>query len=232
MKHKTLVVIPAFNESKVIAQTIAHILDYPVDILVIDDGSTDGTIKAIEHFPIKIIAQQTNKGQGAAIKTGFGYAIENAYDQVITFDADGQHSPQNIEILLSELENSPVSICLGSRFLDPQKSIGIPFRRRMLLKVARYVDFGFSGILLSDSHNGLRIIRVSALANFHVLSNRMEHASEIIWEIKRLKLPYKEIPVDVLYTPYAHQKGQSLINAFGIFFGLFRLKFQRMFIRF
>ena len=225
MIKKVLIIVPAYNEAEVIGQTLASLEGVKYDVLVVDDGSADATSNVAGQFDVSVISHVRNMGQGAAIRTGFAYALSHKYDAVVTFDADGQHAVENIELLIDCLEEKEVDICLGTRFGSTVSAI--PWKRRALLKCARWVDFVFSGILLSDSHNGLRAIRTEALKNMVLLSDRMEHASEIIWEVKRLHLKYHEVPVIIYYRSFAHKKGQSLANALRIFFSLMVIKKKR-----
>lgn len=225
MIKKVLIIVPAYNEAEVIGQTLASLESAKYDVLVVDDGSADATSIVAGQFDVSVISHVRNMGQGAAIRTGFAYALSHKFDAVVTFDADGQHAVENIAMLIDCLEENEVDICLGTRFGSTVSAI--PWKRRALLKCARWVDFVFSGILLSDSHNGLRAIRTEALKNMILLSDRMEHASEIIWEVKRLRLLYQEVPVMIYYRRFAHKKGQSLANALRIFFSLMVLKKKR-----
>ncbi|MCB0648963.1 MAG: glycosyltransferase family 2 protein [Saprospiraceae bacterium] len=225
MIKKVLIIVPAYNEAEVIGQTLESLEGAQYDVLVVDDGSTDATSNVAGQFDVSVISHVRNMGQGAAIRTGFAYALSHKYDAVVTFDADGQHAVENIEMLIDWLEEKVVDICLGTRFGSTVSAI--PWKRKALLQCARWVDFAFSGILLSDSHNGLRAIRTEALKNMVLLSDRMEHASEIIWEVKRLHLKYHEVPVMIYYRRFAHKKGQSLANALRIFFSLMVLKKKR-----
>ena len=138
---------------------------------------------------------------------------------IVHFDADGQHQLSDIEKLLKPLLGMECDITLGSRFLQ-QQAKEIPVRKRAIIYVARYINLLFTGILLSDAHNGLRAMNKKAADLLTLSENRMSHASEILFLIKKHKLKILEIPVSILYTPYSKQKGQSIWNSIRILFDL------------
>jgi len=90
----------------------------------------------------------------------------------------------------------------------------------MTLQFARYVNYLFTGVLLTDAHNGLRVIKASSANNIRLKENRMSHATEFISIIHQLKLRCEEVPVNILYTDYSRGKGQNFWNSFRIFFDL------------
>src|SRR4029079_19417277 len=126
--------------------------------------------------------------QGAALQTGIDYAKMLEADIVVTFDADGQHSAADVKTLVEPLLKNEVDIVLGSRFLTTNTDI--PFPRKIVLQVARWVNFLFTGILLTDAHNGLRALGKRGLEKITITENRMAHASEILFEIKKQNLKF------------------------------------------
>jgi hypothetical protein len=93
-------------------------------------------------------------------------------------------------------------------------------RRKLLLQSARYLNYLFSGLLLTDAHNGLRAMTRAAASKLHIRENGMAHATEILSEIKKRKLRYEEVPVTIHYTAYSQKKGQTIWSGFRIFFDL------------
>jgi len=116
---KTLIVIPAFNEEENISGVLTELKKHEpsMDILVVNDGSTDGTLSIVKNLEIECIDLPFNLGYGGALQTGFKYAVERDYDFVVQFDADGQHNPQEIKTLLKPLFEDRVDIVVGSRFI-------------------------------------------------------------------------------------------------------------------
>ncbi|MEZ4826707.1 MAG: glycosyltransferase family 2 protein [Bacteroidia bacterium] len=215
-RNRTLVIVPAYNEAAVIWQTVTGLLHAGWKVVVVDDGSTDDTTDRLRDVAIHYIRHEINLGQGAALMTGMVYANRAGADFVVHFDADGQHRVADIDRMIAVLENGAADIVMGSRFLDRESRSKVPFSRRILLKTAVLVNFLYSGLWLTDAHNGLRAMNRLALEKIKLRENGMAHATEILTEIRKHKLRWKEIPVEVVYSPYARGKGQSALDALGI----------------
>ncbi|EHR79127.1 glycosyl transferase [Thermococcus litoralis DSM 5473] len=114
---KTLIIIPAYNEELTIGSVVALAKKYG-DVLVVDDGSKDRTSEIAQKAGAIVIRHEVNKGKGAALKTGFGYALANGYDVIVTIDADGQHNPDEIPLLLKPILEGEADLVIGSRYLN------------------------------------------------------------------------------------------------------------------
>lgn len=215
---RIFVIIPAYNENEVLRMTIEEFSTFNYTIIVVDDGSYISQASFLTGLPVTILRHKINLGQGASLQTGNEYALKQGADFIVHFDADGQHSVHDIQDLLAPLFTNKFDIALGSRFLSTSNKI--PLGKKILLKSARYINFLFSGILLSDAHNGLRAMTAAAISKIRIKENRMAHASEILLAITKNKLRYLEIPVTVKYTAYSKEKGQSAFNSIRIFFDL------------
>lgn len=215
---KVFVVIPAFNEQAVIRKVLTELIPFHYSIVVVDDGSTAELKELIEDLPVYLLRHRVNLGQGAALQTGIEFSLSKGADYIITFDADGQHRAADIAGLLSPLENKEADIALGSRFL--QDSSHIPARRKRLLKMARLANYIFTGLLLTDAHNGLRALTATAASQVRLRQPGMAHATEIISIIRKKGLRYKEVPVTIVYTDYSKNKGQTIWSGFRIFFDI------------
>jgi len=217
---KVIVVIPVFNDTQTIRQVVEELVQQtPFIILVIDDGSAMPVKHYLSGLPVICLRHRINLGQGAALQTGFSYAHRLEPDIVITFDADGQHSVSDLPLLAKPIALHETSVVLGSRFIQAAGN-QTPLLRSMILKTARYVNYLLSGILLTDAHNGLRAFSGEALNKILITENRMAHASEILFEIRRHQLSYKEVGVHVHYTDYSKQKGQTAWDSVKILFDL------------
>jgi glycosyltransferase involved in cell wall biosynthesis len=213
------IVIPAYNERvEVLSGVVRSLLAFPYKIIVVDDGSANSLADVFSDGRIIVLTHGVNLGQGAALQTGIEYAKKNGADVVVTFDADGQHDATDLDTLLNPVVNEKADIALGSRFL--RKDQFIPFRKKIVLGVARWIHFLFTGILLTDAHNGLRAFGAAALEKISITENRMAHASEILFEIKKHKLKYVEVPVQIHYTDYSNKKGQSAWDSIKVLFDL------------
>ena len=213
------VVMPAYNENTIIRSVIQELLPCHYNIIVVDDGSVKPLFPLLHKMPAYFIRHKVNLGQGASLQTGIEFALTKQAKYIVTFDADGQHQVSDIERILQVLIAEKVDIVCGSRFMDGSLH-NMSFMRKALLQIARYINFFFTGLLLTDAHNGLRAITAEAANKIKITENGMAHASEILYQIKKRKLRYREVPVTIHYTAYSKQKGQTLASSFRIFFDL------------
>lgn len=213
------IVVPAFNEHAVIRQVISSLLPYQYNVIVVDDGSETSLYPQLKELPVSFLRHEANLGQGAALQTGIEFALSKDAKYIVTFDADGQHRPDEIEKLLHPLVNDEVDITLGSRFL-PGANHNMPTGRRIVLQIGRKLNYLLTGLSLTDAHNGLRAMNRKAAAAIEITENGMAHATELLTQISKKSLRYKEIPVTIQYTDYSKKKGQSAWNSFRIFFDL------------
>jgi glycosyltransferase involved in cell wall biosynthesis len=217
---KIAVIIPAYNEGPMLQQVVSLLVKKPgTTVIVIDDGSAEPVRHRLSHLPVILLRHRTNLGQGAALQTGFIYAQRLRPDIVITFDADGQHDVNDLPAMIGPIIENKADVVLGSRFLFETRP-ATPFSKKVVLQVARLVNFLFSGMLFSDAHNGFRALNSKALEKITLTENRMAHATEILFEIKKHGLRYQEVPVHVYYTHYSLQKGQSAWGSIQILFDL------------
>lgn len=188
------------------------------NIVCVDDGSRDGSGRVAKAAGSNVVTHPINLGQGAALQTGFEYALEHGAEYVVTFDADGQHRIEDATAMLAAARDRDVAIVYGSRFLDNRTKPGV--LKKIVLKTAVIVTNWATRTRLTDAHNGLRIIRKDALRQIKLRQDRMAHGTEIIVQLGSTKLPYLEHPVEVLYTDYSKAKGQSLLNSVNILIDL------------
>ena len=215
--NDTAIIVPAYNEGKVIRDVLLELKSkVPYDIIVVDDASYDDTYEKACVSGVYLIRHIVNLGQGAAIQTGIEFAKKLGKKYVVTFDADGQHSPEDIEKFVEALREKKADIVLGSRFLG--KTENMPAIKKAILQLSRIFTYLTTNIWLTDAHNGFRAINIEKYPDFEITQNRMAHASEIIDLIKKHKMKYIEMPCTVKYTEYSKQKGQSVFNAVNIIF--------------
>jgi len=212
------VIIPAYNEGRALEAVLAELMHYPEHrVAVIDDGSVDNTAEIARCFPVALLRHVCNLGQGAALQTGIEYALRFSNTRyIVTFDADGQHSAQDIERLLSPLYTGAYDVTLGSRFLAGGRAADIRASRRLILQLALLLTRLTTNLTITDTHNGLRGFTAEAASKIRITQNRMAHASEILSQIASQKLRYREVPVTIKYTAYSRLKGQSMLDSLNI----------------
>lgn len=212
----TWFVIPAYNEGSAIGEVIRGIPDQ-YGVVCIDDGSTDDTASQIAATRAVLVRHPINMGQGGALQTGFDYTLtQPSMRYVVTFDADGQHGIADVEAMLEIIRAKGVDVVMGSRFLG--NAVNMPRSKRAILKTAIRFSNLVSGVKLSDTHNGLRVLSRHAVEQMQLTMPDFAHASEIVERIAQKKLTYVEAPVTIVYSEYSRSKGQSLVNAINIAF--------------
>lgn len=216
------VVVPAFNEQKVIKDIIKKLLKNFSNVIVVNDGSNDRTLEKINDLDIKVLSHEINLGVGAAVQTGFDYVtkIPNA-KAVITFDADGQHLVDDAVAMAKEILICDEGIIFGTRF--PKHSKNIPTVKRVVLKLIAKITDLVTGVTLSDAHNGLKAYKVSILKELELQFSSYSYESELITQVAKKKIDYKEMPTDIKYTSYSIKKGQKLLNGLLIIEDLLKL---------
>jgi glycosyltransferase involved in cell wall biosynthesis len=218
-------VVPAFNESDVLDGVIRALKRSFPNIVVVDDHSTDDTSDLALDAGAFVVRHPINMGQGASLQTGIDFALEQGAQVIVTFDADGQHVPDDALNMVDKLIADDLDVVLGSRFKGAAE--GLSRQRKLLLTLATWYTRLTTGLDLSDTHNGLRVISRKAAQLIRLRQNRMAHASEFLDQIGQLKLRYAELPCTIRYTEYSIHKGQRLSGALDILFDLYIRKLYR-----
>ncbi len=214
------VVVPAYNEGSRVAKTLASLRTRFANVVVVDDGSSDATARVAGECPgVWVLSHVINSGQGAALQTGIDFALQHDADVIVTFDADGQHAVEDIDLLVQPILSDEADVALGSRFLG--RTVGMPLSRRLLLKGAVVFTRVFSRIRVTDTHNGIRALSRRAAKAIRISLNRMAHASEILDQIRKHQLRYVEVPVTIHYSDETLEKGQGAWNSIRIVGHLF-----------
>jgi len=213
MNGSTLIILPAFNEAKVIFKVISDVRAEGFnDILVVDDCSLDDTFRVAEKCGVMVLRHIINRGAGATTATGLVYAKDNGFDRVVLIDSDGQHSAKDISRLLSKL--SKFDVVIGSRMIGDLA--GMPFFRRIANFIGSLVTLFFFGKYVKDSQSGFKAMNRKAIENIKITFDRYEFCSEIVGEISRCNLKVCEVPIKILYSNHSLKKGhgQSIGNGF------------------
>ena len=208
-------VIPLFNEETVIGDVVRDARQSFPNVVVVDDGSSDGGADVAQAAGAVVVRHPVNLGQGAALQTGFEYARSiPSMRWVVTFDADGQHQVSDVLDMLTMAREEDLQVVFGSRFLDDRTSPSL--MKKVILRLAVGYTNVTTGTKLTDAHNGLRVMSRDVVERLDITQTRMAHASELVAQIGEMKVRYGESPVHILYTDYSKSKGQSLWNSVNI----------------
>lgn len=159
-QKRTLAVIPCCNEETTVANVILKTKRFVNNVLVVDDGSSDETKKIAKEAGATVISHKKNRGKGAAIRTGFKYAIDNDFDYIVTIDGDGQHDPLEIPDLLGNVMNNGHDISIGYRVGHDTE---MPMWRRVGKRVLDYTTSMGTGGFVTDSQCGFRAFNKKAV---------------------------------------------------------------------
>ena len=218
-EKKIFIVLPAYNEERVIVETLSEIKKVGYDnIIVVDDGSADDTYERAKSVPgVIALRHRLNRGKGASTKTVIEAAKKLHADIIVTMDSDGQHDPRDIEKLITPLCQDHCDVVLGTRLKDPR---GMPWYKILANHVGNALTWYFYGLWVSDSQSGFRAYSRHAAEVINTKTDRYEYDSEVIREIYLYKLKYKEIPIQVRYTEYSMGKmqKQGFVNGLKTFY--------------
>jgi glycosyltransferase involved in cell wall biosynthesis len=218
---KLTAIIPAYNEEKTIGQVLVGVKRYIKNIIVVDDGSTDKTSEVAFENGGTVLNHIINRGVGGAWNTGIKAALLDNADIIITLDADGQHSPDEIPKLIDPIIKGEADFVIGSRFLENQK---IPKLRFIGNKFGNFITLALWNARSSDTQSGMRAFSADAAKKIEILTQGMEVCSEMIKEIKLNNLRFKEVPITAIYTKYSLSKGQGVVNGIKTLIKLLVLK--------
>lgn len=193
------VVIPTYNNASTIASVVADVKKYCLDVIVVDDGCTDGTGDLLASIDgITVVRHQSNKGKGTALKTGFRKALAMGFSYAITLDADGQHYAADINSFLEANRKHPGALIVGSRRLEGvERSKGSSFAN----KFSNFWFYVQTGRNLADTQTGYRLYPLRKLAGLSLLTSRYEAELELLVFASWHGVDIVSIPVDVYYPP-------------------------------
>ena len=201
---KIFIIIPAHNEEKSIGPVLDNLKKCGYnDIVVVNDFSKDNTEKIARQKGVVVLNHIINRGQGASLATGNEYALRNGADIIVHFDADGQMMVEDILAMIKPIIEKKADITLGSRFIG--KKSNVPKFKMFTLMLGKIFLRTCYGVRLTDSQCGFRAMSKKAAETIEIKQDKMEHASEILVEIFKKRLKYKEIPVTIKYTEYSKE---------------------------
>ena len=196
---KVIIGIPAYNEEKNIAGIITKLKKYADSIIVCDDGSSDLTREISEGLGAIVISHSKNRGYGAAINSLFLKAKELQSDVFVTFDADGQHRIEDIQVVTEPIMNNKADLVIGSRFLNT-KSEEMPNYRKVGIKIITKVTNLSIKKDLTDSQSGFRAYSMKALQEITPSDDGMGVSTEILIKANDIGLKIGEVPIKVNYS--------------------------------
>jgi glycosyltransferase involved in cell wall biosynthesis len=210
---KTAAIIPAYNESASIRDIIKRTHPFVDETVVIDDGSTDQTASEARQAGATLILHPKRAGKGAALLTGFSYAIRQGFEAVVTLDADGQHAPEEIPKLVECACRSQADMVVGIRSKDLRK-----------MPLTRFLSNAFSSLFislltrryLSDVHSGFRWIRLDPLSRIQINSPGFEIETELILRFVQNRFKIAQIEIDTIYNAN-HSKIDPLMDTLRYF---------------
>jgi glycosyltransferase involved in cell wall biosynthesis len=201
--HGIAVVIPAFNEVRTIRKVVEAALQEVDRIIVVDDGSTDGTADVLQEMPAVVLRNPVNLGKAESLRRGMALALQDGAAAVITVDADGQHDPADIPRLIAAHARQPNSIIIGARL---HEKANIPRRRYIANRVANFWIGWAAGYRLTDSQSGFRLYPAALLHAIDVAHNRARgfvFESEVLITAARAGVKSFAVPIRAVYRAHA-----------------------------
>ncbi len=194
MTERVLVIIPALNAERSIGAVVRDCKAVVRDVLVVDDGSADRTAEVAREAEAQVVSHPVNRGKGAALKTGFAYALEHGFDAVVTLDADGQHLASEIPKFFAAREETGADLIIGGRaHLFGQM---LPRRRFANRFSARCIAFA-SHTDVTDSQSGFRLYSAQLLRAIRLRSDGFDMESEVIVQAGQRRFKILSIPIDL-----------------------------------
>lgn len=230
-EYRILVIHPVINEKENLEELLPEVLKNDVDVLIVDDASTDGTpewIKAHAEFGsrIHIIEREKKLGLGTAYVAAFRWALEHGYDVVAQMDADGSHRPEDLPVVLKPILEGEADLVIGSRYIDGLRVLNWPLRRLFLSVAAMKYSQLCLGWKLQDATGGFKAIhrRVFELLDLdHIRANGYVFQAEVNYRVYKAKLRIKEVPIVFV----ERRIGVSKMNYKIIFEALMRIAMMR-----
>jgi glycosyltransferase involved in cell wall biosynthesis len=192
------VIVPTYNNHKTLKRVLDSILEFTQNIIIVNDGSTDGTSEILKEYAhLTQIHHAKNSGKGIALRNGFKKAIELNFEYAITIDSDGQHFPSDIPGFIEEIQQQPNSLLIGSRNMAQEN---VPKKSSFGNKFSNFWFKFETGIKLSDTQSGFRLYPLRLIPKVFY-TNKFEFEIEVIVRSAWKGIVVKNIPIQVLYDP-------------------------------
>lgn len=194
---KICILIPVYNESKSIANIIRTLKSGGYDVVVVDDGSSDGSGQIAEQAGAKLISHAKNQGKGASLQDGFDFALKEQYDAVLTMDGDGQHAVSDIVHFLEKARNNPGAIITGNRMQNHQ---GMPITRLWINWAMSKIISAMCHQKIPDTQCGFRLISRDILKEIKVTSCDYEIETEVLIRASQKGFRIYSVPIQTIYA--------------------------------
>lgn len=207
-----LTALPVYNEVKHVDEVLDEVVLYAGDVLVVDDGSTDGTREClVDRGDVTVVRHPQNRGYGAALQTAFNYAAVHGYDVLVTIDCDGQHEPQRIRHL-AEACTEGIDIVSGSRYLCDESDITdeVPADRRLINQTITHDLNECLGLKLTDAFCGFKAYRVQSLARLDIVETGYAMPLELWVQASSREMNIVEVGVPLIYLDEERSFGGAL----------------------
>lgn len=199
---KICAIIPSYNESKTIGALVTKVRSLGLDVIVVDDGSSDETAEIAKAAGAHVLRNSQNKGKGASLKTSFRYVLTKDYDAVITMDGDGQHAPEDIHKFIDLARGGNIDLIIGNRMADCKNMPGL---RRATNSFMSFLISLICGQNFPDSQCGFRLIRRNVLEKINLFCSNYEIETEAIIAAHRQGFKIKFIPIQTIYAQQTSQ---------------------------
>ncbi|HWI40396.1 MAG TPA: glycosyltransferase family 2 protein [Verrucomicrobiae bacterium] len=186
------IIIPAYNAAATVPAVVAECAESGLPVLVVDDGSTDGTSASVRGLPAHLLAHPQNRGKGAALRTGFRWCLENGFEGAITIDSDGQHDPTAIPLVLQKAADERYDVLLASRSAQFEKMAGL---RRHWNRFGAWCMKKRTGFDISDSQSGFRFYSSRFLAAAELRADGYHMEMEALLKAWKLGFRVGSVPV-------------------------------------
>jgi glycosyltransferase involved in cell wall biosynthesis len=189
-------VIPCLNEQEAVGPVVERVRRRLPHVLVIDDGSTDKTADAARRAGATVLTRPVSGGKGAALQTGWSWAVAKGFDWAVCLDGDGQHSPDDIPKFFSTCERTSASLVVGNRMQDTAR---MPAVRRCVNRLMSWQLSILAGQSLPDSQCGFRLMNLRHWARLAIEGHHFEIESEVLFQFARAGLKIEFVPIQVIY---------------------------------
>lgn len=189
-------VIPAYNEADVIGKVVAAVRRHVDEVIVVDDGSVDGTVARAAEAGAWCLRFEENRGKGTAVRQALATVASGTFTHVLFMDGDGQHRPEDIPSLVREAQSSGADLVIGTRALEQSR---MPRSRHLSNSLGSRVASRLVGQPIRDSQSGFRLVRLAALSDLRLRSRRYEIEMEVLIKLCRRGARVSQAPVALVY---------------------------------